>query len=568
MAYILVSDLRLGVDRSRPIYAAQPGSIWSGINGHLTRGGDFEKRKAFVEKHSLPAGTFGLADAGGGLYVFGSDAAPGGIPAGVTYQRLQHPDGVGMSSVLWVEKFNGKLFVIAKYTDGTIHYFNGVARAAMVNNDGIAAHLAALIQADTAYTTTVVGAVITVEHNTDNTQMAVATQTLNKTGGTDDQTATAAEVTNGGVGVKEKWTITIGGTFEAGDRFSITIDAKRFGYSGNPTERAKMARTLDRKVYAAGGPQLSFSGVDTAIGWTETTDAGAGQINMSNHLAGAEDITGLGVYQNKITVLSNQAIQIWSMDADPALNAPEQVIEGTGTRAPGSVRSFGDLDLFYLSDSGIRSMRARDIGTAAGVNDVGTLIDTLVRDWMLDQPTETVEGAMSVIDPTDGRYWLAIGSRIFVFTYFPAKKISAWSWYEPGFTVNAFATLNGRVYARSGDKIYLYGGDDNKTYDTSKVTLQLPFLSAGKPGHYKEFTGIDVAADGPWQVFVLTNPNDLKARMSVGELIGFTFQDPDSASVGHHTHVAPLLINESNGYASFSNLALYYEGADSEGGTE
>jgi hypothetical protein len=76
MAYVLVDNFAGGVDRSRPRYVGPPGTLWSGINGHLTRGGDFEKRKAFVQPRRCRPGNYGLAKTSAGLYVFGSAAAP------------------------------------------------------------------------------------------------------------------------------------------------------------------------------------------------------------------------------------------------------------------------------------------------------------------------------------------------------------------------------------------------------------------------------------------------------------------------------------------------------------
>ena len=472
MPYTLIADFRLGVDRSRPIYAGISGSLWSGINGHVTRGGDFEKRKAFQATYALPTGTFGCAAAGSALYVFGSGADPG-VPSGVTYQRLQHPDGItGMSAVLWTERYNGLLYVIAEFTDSSIHhYYNG------------------------------------------------------------------------------------------------TIVSDWEGGAGNPSFDGVVAKTLSRKIYSAGSNKLAISGNDTATGWTDGTDTGADEINMSNHLGGAETLTALSVYQKKLAVFSRLAIQIWDMAADPTANSQVQVIEGTGTRAAGSALGFGDLDVFYLSDSGVRSLRARDITNIAGVNDVGTPIDTLIREWVDTLDDTTVADAVAVVEPVDGRYWLAIGDRIFVFTYFPTKKVSAWSWYEPGFTVEQFTVVTDRLYCRSGDVIYLYGGPENATYDLCTVTIQLPFLTAGKPGHNKQVTGLDIAATGTWDCKLLTDPNDEDRYTDIGELSGVTFQDDDAAGMNHGTHVAPLLVHEDTGYASVSQIALYYQGADSEGGT-
>lgn len=473
MPYVAVNDFRLGVDRSRPIYSGQNGSVWEAINGHFTRGGDFEKRKAFSAKYALPTGTFGLKATASALYVFGSGTDPG-VPTGVTYQRLQHADGVtAMTALLDAQLYNGKVYAIAEYADAAVHHFYDGTR-----------------------------------------------------------------ITD--------WD----------------------GGAGNPTTKGRVARTLQRKVYSAGGSLLSFSGVDTAIGWTTTTDTGAGQITMSNHLSGSETLTALAVYQSKMAVFSRYVIQIWLMFADPADNAQDQVLENTGTRAPGSVLSFGDLDVFYLSDSGVRSLRQRDSNTSAGVNDVGTPIDSLIAEWVASLSEDEVKAAVAVVEPFDGRYWLAMGNKIAVFTYFPSRKIAAWSWYEPGVTFSAFTTLNGRIYGRAGNTIYLYGGTDNATYDTCEVTLQLPFLGAGKEGHFKQWTGFDIAASGNWELDVLVDPDDTTVVEHCGAMSGFTADGEHAMHIGHHPMIAPRLKNEAVGYASLSRVLCYFQGADSAGGTD
>ena len=128
--------------------------------------------------------------------------------------------------------------------------------------------------------------------------------------------------------------------------------------------------------------------------------------------------------------------------------------------------------------------------------------------------------------------------------------------------------LAGRIYARAANTVYLYGGNDNATYDVCPVTAQLPFLNAGKPGHYKQIQGVDQAATGTWHVDLLVDPDDEDVIEHVGDLDGVTFSKEFAAHASRHTHVAPKLTHEGEGFASLSNLAIYYEGADSQGGTE
>jgi hypothetical protein len=448
---------------------ADPGTLWSGVNGHFTRGGDFEKRKAFTVYATLPPGTTGLAKQGGSLYVFGS-AAPPAMPPGVNYMQLPHPTvpGATLTSVNSWDLFNGLLYVVAFYGGlGFRHFYNGV------------------------------------------------------------------NITDWGSG----------GT--------------------KPPAWGSIVRTFKRKVYSPIISVLWGSALDAPTVW-DTSIAGSFFQNMSNHQSGSDLVTALAVYQNYMAIFSRRLIQIWDMQNDSALNAPVQYLDETGTRAARSVIGFGDVDAFYLSDSGVRSLRARSGTNIAGVNDVGTPIDTVIRDWTMTLTQAQIEQAVSIVEPVDGRFWLAIGSRVFVFTYFPTKKISAWSYYEPGFTFSDLVTLQDRVYGRSGDTIYLYGGADNNTYDSSPVLCEFPFLSGGKPGTYKFIKGIDIAAQGAWNVRLLVNPEDENDWIDVGDISGVTFIQENIGAVGHSTYIAPRLVNQAPGYASISQLGIYNDAADSE----
>ena len=690
MTYSVVENFLGGVDRTRPIYASAPGTLYEGINGHLSRGGDFEKRKAFVEYAALPAGTLGMERASESLYVFGSAAAPS-MPAGVIYQRLQHPDGYALTAVLSTEVVQGKIYAVGRFSDNSVIHFydgavvtdwvNGVVRAAMTNTNGIAAHLQGLIDPDAAYVATVVGSVITIEAAVAGTPFTISKGTQNVAGGVDDQAIALAEVTAnipgvaevlaigrftvtagtsnpgtnkvtsvkvngieilnvavdwatshsgtatniatqinayastpeysasasgatvtisaaagtgatpngytvavviggdvivgsivnmaGGVtavtGQKQKWTATISGTFEVGDRFTITIDAKKFGAEANPTPVATVVKLHDRKLYAGAGRITHFSGVDTATGWNRDDNPGAGFIDASLHESDSQVVTAFGKYTSRLGIISENAVQIWQMQADDDLNNLDQVVAETGTRAPRSVRSYGQLDLFYLSESGIRSLRARESLDIAGVNDVGTPIDPLVLSQMAGLSDAQISAACAVVDPADGRFWLALGDKVFVFTYFPSKKVSGWSWYEPGLSFTEMVSLNRRVYCRAGDKIYRYGGSNGQTYDSCRVTCWLPFFTAKKPGTFKQLVGCDIGASGTWDYRMYVNPNDLNEYVDMGKLTGVTFPLDDVGAMGHVTHFAPYLVNEEAGAASLSAVAMYYFGGDSEG---
>src|SRR6185312_12571275 len=104
------------MDRRKARVAGVPGALWDAINGHVTRGGDIERRKKLVNKFTLPTGkTFSLEQVNTQLYTFGSDASPGTIPAAITYQRLAHPGSANMTRILDSTTFSSKLYVVAEF---------------------------------------------------------------------------------------------------------------------------------------------------------------------------------------------------------------------------------------------------------------------------------------------------------------------------------------------------------------------------------------------------------------------------------------------------------------------
>ena len=136
MPYFVIEDFRSGLDSRRMPVLSVPGSLLELTNAHINRGGEIEKRLAFVPQITMPEGTFGLLAVGGTLYTFGSVASvtfPAGAPSNLVYQRLQHPNGLAMAKVLHATAFAGKPYVIAQYTDGSIfHFYDGTRHSEFV----------------------------------------------------------------------------------------------------------------------------------------------------------------------------------------------------------------------------------------------------------------------------------------------------------------------------------------------------------------------------------------------------------------------------------------------------
>src|SRR5215510_949941 len=100
MPYLVIENFAAGLDSRRHPMMAPVGSLRRADNAFLTRGGEIQKRRAFVPWQNLPVGqTKGLAVAQGIPYVFGS-VAPPAMPPFIQYQRLQHPGGQALQDVL------------------------------------------------------------------------------------------------------------------------------------------------------------------------------------------------------------------------------------------------------------------------------------------------------------------------------------------------------------------------------------------------------------------------------------------------------------------------------------
>ena len=77
-----------GLDTRRLPEAASGGVLIKANNGHITRGGEFEQRAAFVPEFALPEGTIGLSHTTAGIFVFGHQAEPSGMPGGLLLYKL------------------------------------------------------------------------------------------------------------------------------------------------------------------------------------------------------------------------------------------------------------------------------------------------------------------------------------------------------------------------------------------------------------------------------------------------------------------------------------------------
>jgi hypothetical protein len=686
MSYFAIEDFRAGMDTRRMPVLSVPGSLLELVNGHINRGGEVEKRLAFVPQITLPAGTLGLSAVGGTLYTFGSVESvtfPSGAPANLVYQRLTSPTAAALAKVLQVSAFSGKPYVIAQFDDGAIyHFYDGTRHAEFVeararasfnitggttvglaatasftvtgginspgdritsiragalailtspvqhngNNDGTAAALAAAINAFVGapdFTAVAVGAVVTITAVTPGTEFNGLALTIDTQGSftvgsvtafaggvdnaitamtvdgvpiidqpilhTGDNAETAALVAAAinehesspeyralAVGNKVNVIIQLAGAVHNGKTLAITatgnvtlstasvnlangadlVTTPAGSETYLPGEYGKPAKS---KVYTTAGSITHFSAIEAPLEVNNTVQE-AGFINLSTNAEGSERLTAIANYQQNLAIFSERTVQIWFVDVRASGNQQLQVLNNTGAISPLSVQEIGDSDVFYLSESGLRSLRARDSSNAAFATDIGNPIDTLILDEINNDRLRARE-SRAVLEPRDGRYMLALGSRVYVFSYFPASRVSAWSIYEPGFEVKSWAIIGRRLYCRGDDdKLYLLGGVNGTTYDDTQVVAYLPYVAAGKPATSKGFTGLDMACEGEWRVEIATDPNNAQALQTVATVEETTFAKGHASFQARSTHMAIKLTSQNDGYAKLGAVIVHFEG--------
>lgn len=332
------------------------------------------------------------------------------------------------------------------------------------------------------------------------------------------------------------------GEFEGGDSFVFNENVRvtdgnappNLADSGSP----RILLTAESKLFVGSGPNLFFSVVGDSSDFGDGTGVGEGFIDMSTHAKGAEELTGLGEYENFIAVFGTSVMMIWFFDEDPTNSRRNQTLRGTGTISPGSVTQLGDGDLIYLSQSGIRSLRARDSSNSAATSDLGSPIDSIVGDAVLAATAEEISMARGIIEPRSGRFWLALKDRIYVFSYFRSDRVSAWSEYLPGFIVDEMVEYDGKVWLRSGDDIYVYGGlGEQFAYnETVEAEAWLPYMDADEPFRSKTLDAVDAAIRGSWEIRMAMDPDNEDASDLVANIAETTFNHGSIGAEGESTH--------------------------------
>ena len=328
----------------------------------------------------------------------------------------------------------------------------------------------------------------------------------------------------------------------------------------------RFVKTVGRRMMALSGSIWHLSGIAEPTHWT-TDYTGAAFFDQSKEAAGAEDLMALADYQGFVAIFAKKAILIWFVDPDPDLIAKRQVLSKTGTVSP-SVAEFGDADVFYPARSGARSVRARDSSNNATTSDLGSPVDKLIKAKLAVMTADARLGVIGLINPVDDRFWLCFpDGEIFVFSFFPAAKVSAWTMYDTGFAIDNALVFGERVYLRSGNTIYVYGGlneDEELTYDSTVAKCWLPYFDAAKPTESKNWQGMDAAVEGSWNLYAAMEPTALSTRELIATISETTYNKQRIPFEHACTHVSPQFESTGSTEAKVSAWVGHYEGGEDD----
>ena len=246
------------------------------------------------------------------------------------------------------------------------------------------------------------------------------------------------------------------------------------------------------KIFAVGDDVVRFSKTNDPRDWTAASDAGF--LGVGVQQAGATDPTALGAYAGNLVVFFRDSAQIWRVDPNPGNMVFVQRVDVGCPYPYGAANMAGDV--FFAGFDGVRSITTQAVtGNLIDV-DVGSPIDALVRPLMT--PSAPVR---AFYYRGGGQFWVMVGAVAFVYSFSRTSKISAWSRYTFPFQIDDVTELEGALYFRSGNTVYLFDRDAHSDAGLPfDVTIEFPFLDFRAPGILKQIHGMDAVMVGSAEI--------------------------------------------------------------------
>jgi hypothetical protein len=198
-----------------------------------------------------------------------------------------------------------------------------------------------------------------------------------------------------------------------------------------------------------------------------TTVGDAGFLPTANHVSGNNAMVAVSHHRGRLAVLYHDAIQLWRVDEDPSQHAIEQVFNGPGAMLAGAVCNVKG-DLIYLSRGGWRNLAQVAI---TGESDEKEQLGNPIRS--LTDALDGVTPATSLWSQRRNQMLCAIGTTVYVLTYLPGEKLTAWTTWELPIAVQHLVELDGRLYARAGDTVYEFVDAADVDYNGDQVAATM-----------------------------------------------------------------------------------------------
>ena len=343
-------------------------------------------------------------------------------------------------------------------------------------------------------------------------------------------------------------------------------------YNGSfvPTARGKTIRTYKSRVYGVLGKVLYYSALNDPTVWETIesdppdplTDPDGGFIDISTKDATVNSLTGMEVYYGQLALFSDFSVIIFQLDEDPAAAQLVQILRNIGAYNSEAIVGYGNGDVMFLSSSGIRSLRSKDINNSASVNDIGSPLDVLVLDGIASGKTPIT---LSIVNPVTGRLWITIDAQIYILSYYANTKITAWSVYDAGFTPDYVTVAEDKLLFRDANdesKLYTYGGPLGTEYDNSEAVVTLPLADANDPATFKMIQAIDATLQEEWAIELSTVPETPDLFELVATADAPTLAKRSFAATGYTTHFALRFKTTAAARAIISNAIVHYNSAD------
>lgn len=500
----------------RPVAALSKANILRVLsNAYITTGRSIKKRPCAELVQSLEAGTVGLKASGTKLLTFyGQGAAI--THANTLFQATRAPsvvDGSAPVKVHYCDQFNALPYVVVEQS-------NGAFRHHYLDDPGVWVTLTAY--ASGVYRRPVVANGFRYEVTTPGTTGAA----------------------------EPSWPLTVGGTVVDG---TVTWTCRTFSVTDTNCPHSKQVTKRQQKMYAANGSNVSYCKTGDCRDWTTASDAGF--LPAGLQATGSDQVTAVGQFQKSLVVFFSDSAQVWAVSSNPSANELTGTVENVGTLYHRAARALAG-DLFFLSQSGFRSMSLLQITENLQDSDVGNPIDKLVSAEVLES-----DDPISVYYPKLGQWWCVNGSRVYVYSFSKTSKLSAWSTYNFPWSISDATVLNQELYVRTGDDVYKISPEVFKdgVSSTPLVDVLMFYQDANRPLVLKQFMGEKHICTGSPTISYRFDANNQTLESAEYELPECTEPGVIYPVELCATRIAPHIQHQKDEDFELSLLSLLYE---------